>query len=312
MKRVLVIGDVILDEYTHGNQLGLSAETPTIVAEWQKTERFVGGAGLVVRNLLRLGCQVILVTVTGPGESISTSLIESSDPPTMDEMNRLGYGPIQHEKWRLTQKKRFFVGPYKMVQYDIMNKGLYDQYLENVICEAFDIHQKSSDAVVVCDNRHGVMGYRLIDHIMKKRKRRDLKVYVDSQISQREGNHLSYFNCDALFLNEKEIQHVVYTKDQFLLNEEKIFEATKRTGTKIVLKMGPAGALSYDPKVGELESSDGFSVKTVDTCGAGDAFLAAYVAKDGDLEFANRWAALSTTYKGTFVPKIEDLERIRR
>ena len=57
-KRVLVVGDVILDTYVYGKKLGVSAETPTVVAEYDRTETFVGGAALVARHLLRLGAEV--------------------------------------------------------------------------------------------------------------------------------------------------------------------------------------------------------------------------------------------------------------
>ena len=48
---------------------------------------------------------------------------------------------------------------------------------------------------------------------------------------------------------------------------------------------------------------------TVDTCGAGDAFLAALALKyeEEDLEFCNKWAAISTTRNGVYVPTLGEL-----
>ncbi|MGB7171120.1 MAG: hypothetical protein WBD32_19095, partial [Acidobacteriaceae bacterium] len=57
-RRVLLIGDTILDIYTYGTALGLSAETPTIVARRREVKHSLGGAALVARNLLELGASV--------------------------------------------------------------------------------------------------------------------------------------------------------------------------------------------------------------------------------------------------------------
>jgi len=50
--RVLLLGDTILDIYTYGTAMGLSAETPTIVARRKEVKHSLGGAALVCRNLL--------------------------------------------------------------------------------------------------------------------------------------------------------------------------------------------------------------------------------------------------------------------
>src|ERR1700733_5899685 len=66
--RVLLIGDVILDEYRWGTALGLSAETPTIVARDDSTSISWGGAGLLCRNILALGGTVKFTSLVGDDE----------------------------------------------------------------------------------------------------------------------------------------------------------------------------------------------------------------------------------------------------
>jgi sugar/nucleoside kinase (ribokinase family) len=78
----------------------------------------------------------------------------------------------------------------------------------------------------------------------------------------------------------------------------------------IVIKLGEHGALALVG--GRVWPSDAAKVSVVDTCGAGDAFLAALslaglARPDLALTVANRWAGLSTTVHGTVPPKKSDL-----
>ena len=54
-KPILLFGDSIVDVYVYGHALGISSETPTIVAHRDSQKVSLGGAFLVARNLLELG-----------------------------------------------------------------------------------------------------------------------------------------------------------------------------------------------------------------------------------------------------------------
>ena len=73
--RVLMIGDVILDEYRWGSALGLSAETPTIVARDDTTSVSIGGAGLYCRNMLALGGKVKFISLVGEMSSSDLPIV---------------------------------------------------------------------------------------------------------------------------------------------------------------------------------------------------------------------------------------------
>lgn len=297
-KNVLVVGDVILDEYTHGKKLGVSAETPTVVAEFEKTESFVGGAGLVARHLLRLGCHVTLLTV-GPDLPLRKLFLEGPGKITFDESQRLVCDVVSPAGWEFTQKKRFYVDDYKMVQYDVLNKGKYDDNLVQEVCRAYAAHSNVAQAVVICDNRHGVMEWELQDYVLERKERYGGKIFVDSQVSQNTSNHLIYSGATAFFVNEKELDSIIGLRGYENSIEKRAGLVSKRLGSDVIVKLGDKGSLAVIN--GVPVRNQAHLARAIDTCGAGDAFLAAYVAAE-DLTFANRWAALSTTYKGTIVP----------
>ena len=64
-KNILVVGDVILDEYLYGNVERISPEAPVPVLDIDKIEQRLGGAANVALNCKSLGCNVDIISVTG-------------------------------------------------------------------------------------------------------------------------------------------------------------------------------------------------------------------------------------------------------
>lgn len=301
--RVLVVGDVILDEYTHGNPIGISAETPTVVAELNRVEKFVGGAGLVVRHLLRLGCHVNLLTAAESGKSIESELLESSDAPSPEEINRFQCNPFVVDGWKFTQKKRYFVDSYKMVQYDVLNKMSWADHKDRrkTFCSLAKEIIEDIDVVVICDNRHGVLNYNVGPEIVRYCNIAGIRCFVDSQVSQKESNLSIYKGADYFFVNERELRSFTCLGPETDL-QSNMNEARRELVGDVIVKLGSQGAARLDI-FGKLNIYPTTQVNAIDTCGAGDAFLSAFVVKCDIME-ANMWATLSTTYKGTIVPRI--------
>ena len=80
-KRILVLGDVMIDAYLRGKVTRISPEAPVPIIELKKSEDRLGGAANVALNLLALGATPILCAVIGDdngGESF-LNLLKNSD-----------------------------------------------------------------------------------------------------------------------------------------------------------------------------------------------------------------------------------------
>ena len=78
--RVLVVGDVILDEYLHGSIERISPEAPVPVVDSSTSRTVLGGAANVAHNLAALGCDVMLAGVVGsdaPGRTLREALADA-------------------------------------------------------------------------------------------------------------------------------------------------------------------------------------------------------------------------------------------
>lgn len=64
-KKVLILGDIMLDRYLHGDSFRISPEAPVPVVQVERQQLLLGGAGNVARNIKRLGGEPILFSVCG-------------------------------------------------------------------------------------------------------------------------------------------------------------------------------------------------------------------------------------------------------
>lgn len=300
--RVLLIGDTILDIYTYGKALGLSAETPTIVAAKGEVKRSLGGAALVCRNLLELGAAVDFVTLTGNDEDAEH--VGSLNGPKLELL-------VIKEKERQTiVKHRFWVDGYKLFQLDTRDDRPISDETAGHILALVDRRLSAATAVVLSDYRHGLLSPGLVARLLPVLRRGGKPVFVDSQVSQNASNHRQYRGDAIMCLNLKEARCI----DPAFVPSDEVngFSVLQRElGTdRIVIKLGDQGALMLNR--GRVMRAPVPRVAVVDTTGAGDAFLAAFCLAGLDdpqaaLNLANLWAGLSVRIHGPSPPRKSDL-----
>ncbi len=301
-KKVLIVGDTILDIYVNGTAIGKSLETPTIVAKEESRNIFFGGSSLVVRNLLALGAKVDYVFILGDDKP--ANLYKDLKHKNLNKY------PIVVHKRGTTVKKRFWVDDYKLLQMDNLDNRDISPLIEKKIIEIFKKLIEKHDTIVISDYRHGMMTKNLIKKIFQISTGK--KVLVDSQVSHRQSVHNLYKKASTILLSEKEAKTVEPNFDSQNVKKD-IFEE-KFPNSSICVKLGSKGSLFFqNQKI--FKSNALKNIRAVDTCGAGDAFLAAFCISDFDnivesLCIANYWAGLSTIINGTNPPKLLDLKKV--
>ncbi len=299
-RRVLLVGDTILDIYTYGSALGLSAETPTIVARKREVKRSLGGAALVCRNLLELGAEVVFVTLVGDDEE--AAFVRGFGAPGLDLV-------VVEEANRLTTvKHRFWVDGYKLFQLDNRDDRDIGAAMVATVAGEVSRHLGGVDAMVVSDYRHGLLAPSLITTLLAAADRAGKPVFVDSQVAQNTSNHMLYRGADIFFLNLKEARCIDAEFDPAAPAFANLSE--QLSSDRIVVKRGEDGAIMLAD--GRVISSAAHRVGPLDTTGAGDAFLAAFCLCDPAgpemaLRVANAWAGLSTQVHGASPPSRRDL-----
>ena len=80
-KKVLVIGDIMLDRHVYGDVTRIAPEAPIPIVKYERETLTLGGAGNVFANLLSLGINAFIVSIAGydyGGRKISYEIIKEN------------------------------------------------------------------------------------------------------------------------------------------------------------------------------------------------------------------------------------------
>lgn len=304
-KRILAIGDIMLDIYLDGDVKRISPEAPVPVFRKKTEWNVLGGVANVAANLVAAGQNVSLMTVIGKdenGEKIKKILLEKGI--------NIDFVISMHRN--TTTKTRFLANNNQQILRldieDTNNIGnsniLYvKNILENEICK-FDL-------VVLSDYMKGFLNYDLTQGILQMAKRKGIPVIVDVK----EASISKYRGAYLLKPNLLELRNL--TKMRVETNKE-IAQASeylrKKSESKYVLTTcGARGmVLVGEDKPYFIEAVDR---EVFDVTGAGDtaiAYLAACIANGRDIKEAmkisNYAAGIQVSKVGTSVVYWEDIQ----
>ncbi len=142
---ILVIGDLMIDEYLWGNVERISPEAPVQVVDVQREAYALGGAGNVVNNLVSLGAKVYIASVIG---------CEANARLLKQEFEKLGVnmdGLFEHPSRLTIKKTRIFALSQQVLRIDRENRHPIEPYWEQKIINyvADNIHK--FDGIIASD-----------------------------------------------------------------------------------------------------------------------------------------------------------------
>ena len=165
-RRVLVIGDLMLDEYVYGGTDRISREAPVLILAFNGSMLMPGGAGNGCANISSLGAVAIPVGVVGEDESGEklVGLLRDSGIVTESVVTSAGFESIQ--------KTRILAGGFhcakqQVIRIDRGNRKGVPRKVENLLIEKAAALVPSVDAVLFSDYGYGVVTNRLRTHVME-------------------------------------------------------------------------------------------------------------------------------------------------
>src|SRR2546430_8953574 len=146
-RNIVVLGDVMLDEFIWGDVSRISPEAPVPVVDIKRESTHLGGAANVLANLLVLGAQACVIGLIGKdfaGERIRTSVIEKSSVQADGFLIADGSRPT-------TIKTRIVARNQMVVRADREHRGAVDTQTEDCIIAAAKAALEDAQAFVVSD-----------------------------------------------------------------------------------------------------------------------------------------------------------------
>lgn len=159
-RRLIVLGDLMLDEFIWGEVRRISPEAPVPVVEVKRESWHAGGAGNVISNLLALGAQAIPIGVIGQdgaGERLHKRFTRAGADTSF---------LIYEENRPTTVKTRIVAHHQQMIRADRESKVPIQKITEDALIAAFTKALPVADAIVISDYDKGVLTPRVLQSVL--------------------------------------------------------------------------------------------------------------------------------------------------
>lgn len=293
--RLLVVGDLMLDEYLWGEVDRISPEAPVQVVAIQKEDFALGGAGNVVNNAVALGAKVSVVGVIGTGRNGRLLL---------KRFNELGVdtaGIIQEPDRATTQKTRIIAANQHVLRIDRETKQdisgpTLDKMIRFILDKMPDI-----DVVLISDYGKGLITKNLLSKVTASAKKYKKMIIVDPK-----GLDFSkYSGVSLLTPNKKE---AALASGVEINNESSLEKAANKflenlSLDNLLITCGKDGMVLFE------KNKEPFRVKAearqvFDVSGAGDTVLAVFGLAVASGASIHNSVAIANTAAGIVVGKV--------
>ncbi len=258
-KRIVVLGDLMLDKYIWGSVSRISPEAPVPVVEVHKDTSCLGGAGNVSQNLKSLGARPLLVGVVGDdehGQWIKNSVSDSR-------------GIFIDKNRPTTVKTRIIAHHQQVVRVDQERKSPISAESQDQIFEL--LAKENCQGLLLSDYNKGVLAGSLMARVLAFTRSANIPVFVDPKVE-----NFSLFTPVTLltpnhFEAGKIVQHECRTNPQVENAGHEIL--SKISCQYLILKRGEQGMTVFE------RGQKPFHIPTIakevfDVTGAGDTVIA--------------------------------------
>ncbi len=269
-KKILVIGDVGVDEYVMGSVKRISPEAPVPVLEVETEDQRLGLAANVAQNVISLGGSVHLLSVIGTdaGSEILKSLMKKSNVSTD--------GLILDPSRPTTRKMRVMSGQHHLVRVDHEIRRVLSEKSAAALLQKLEKIIDHVDVVVLEDYAKGIFSQNLVQKIVAISKASKKFLMVDPHQTKFAE---FYTGADLIKPNYAEALALTQTHEDNIEDlSERVLQVgralQKITGAgQVVLTQGANGMTIFSQN--QVTQVPTFAKKVFDVTGAGDTVIAA-------------------------------------
>jgi D-beta-D-heptose 7-phosphate kinase/D-beta-D-heptose 1-phosphate adenosyltransferase len=269
-RKIVVLGDVMLDEFVWGDVTRISPEAPVPVVDIRRESLHLGGAANVLANIVALGAKACVVGVVGndsAGERLRSNLKETS------AVQSDGYLVIDDGR-PSTTKTRIFAHNQLVVRADREQRRPVNGQVEASIVENLKQALQDADAFVVSDYDKGVVTPRILEEILPLAYAR-VPVLIDPKIR----NFANYKPASLITPNHHEALRLTNLEED---SDDGLHQAARTIRQKlgcdaVLVTRGDRGImlLEGDSAPVFVETA---ALEVYDVTGAGDTVIATLAA----------------------------------
>ena len=306
--RVIVVGDIIMDEYIWGDVSRISPEAPVPVVDIKEETKMLGGAANVLNNIASLGGTAILCGVIGD---------DQTGQEIVERVERQGLrtdGIITESRRPTSVKTRVVAHNQQVVRFDRESRKKLGVESVEKILDFIQRMQDGYDAIVVADYGKGVISVELMEGLRGLVLNSSAILAVDPKI----GNFECYQNVDVITPNHHEAgafcrMEIVDRESLVRAGKQMLSELNCRS---VLITQGQDG-MSLFENSGEISHIPTVARKVYDVTGAGDTVISTFclgLASGLDPKSAalisNFAAGIVVGEVGTSTVKAEELKQV--
>ena len=266
---IIIIGDIIFDEYFLGDVKRISPEAPVPVVHIKEKSNTLGGAGNVAFNLVSLGCKVSLFGQRG--DDVSGNII-SEILKINNVEDCLEIDPLKPT----TRKTRVIAHGQQLIRLDEEEVGEISNDNSNILFHKFYERIENVDAVILSDYSKGVLVADLPQKIIQICREKKIPVFVDpKRVNWERYNGAT---CVTPNISEfEEISNIIIGSNEKLMVEVANIIKAKYSIENLVITRGADGMCLIE-KDGSPRFSKATAHEVFDVSGAGDTVIATLTA----------------------------------
>jgi rfaE bifunctional protein kinase chain/domain len=266
---ILILGDIMLDEYLYGAVNRISPEAPVPVVEVRKEQIRLGGAANVANNIRSLGDAAILVGVIGEDDaSVKLSQLLKEKGIAREYL-------VNDAERRTTIKTRIIAGSQQVVRADREDTYEIAGDMEKKVLDRFFAVADKISGVIISDYGKGVITAPLLEKIIPACREKNIFVAVDPK----ETHFFSYKQVSVITPNHHEAGFAagrrIKTDEDLNYVGKSLLE--KLRADSILITRGEKGMALFEAG-GGIEYFPTVARKVFDVTGAGDTVIAVFVS----------------------------------
>lgn len=300
--KILVVGDVMLDQYWFGDVNRISPEAPVPIVKVNRSQIRCGGAANVAINAATLGVDSILLSVVGNDEAGKNlqNLVE----------NQQNLTPIFHIDQNIATivKLRVIAKQQQLLRIDFETPPT-QQILDAKLSDFAKQIQNNPNVIILSDYGKGALTHS--SEMIKIAKNANLQIFIDPKGS----NYQKYKNADLITPNRQELAQVVgswHDENDLILRAENL---RKDLNLKALLVTRSEEGMTLIGENNLVINQPARALEVYDVSGAGDTVIATLSAAraagaDWDLamQFATLAAGIVVGKLGTATVSVEEIK----
>lgn len=308
--KILIIGDLMLDEYLYGNVERISPEAPVPIVRLEKKIYSLGGAGNVSNNISSLGAKASLITIIGNDENLKKIeyLLKKKE---IEE-----FFVLRSNKFKTIVKSRILSQGQQVLRLDNEDDIYFNISQKNNILKNLKKKIKNFDCVIISDYGKGVCDLELMRNIIDLSNKLNIPVYADPRKKNKDFN--IYRDCFCITPNMNELNSVYKNVGN---NSKEILQCSldikKKYNIKnVIVTRGEKGVSLLDDK-NRFYTYKSMAKEVYDVSGAGDTVISTLATLNCTrmnlkvaAKISNLAASIAVSHRGTYQISKKELIKI--